>query len=304
MKLLVFGRTGQVGHEILRRRPADMDVLGLGRAEVDVGSDREAVVAAIRGGGWDVVVNATAHTAVDKAESEPELAMAINRDGPAWMAAACADLGIPLIHLSTDYVFDGSKAGAYVEEDPVRPLGAYGVSKEAGERAVRDALPRHVILRTSWVFGAHGRNFVKTMLRLGEERPELGIVADQVGCPTAAADIADTVLAIARRVAGSPANALEGGAPWGTYHYSGAPCTSWHGFATAIFDLRREITGAAPPALRAISTSDYPTPARRPANSELDCSKLRARFGIGPADWRASLAEVLNELLTARETQR
>lgn len=299
MKLLVFGRTGQVGHEILRRHPADVEVVGLGRAEVDVGSDRAAIASAIREGGWDVVVNATAHTAVDKAESEPDLAMAINRDGPAWMAEACAEAGIPLVHLSTDYVFDGSKTGAYVEDDPVQPLGAYGVSKEAGERAVREALPHHVILRTSWVFGAHGRNFVKTMLRLGEERPELGIVADQVGCPTAAADIADTVLAVARRIAGRPENT-----PWGTYHYSGAPRTSWHGFAAAIFDIRREITGAAPPALRAIATSDYPTPARRPANSELDCSKLRARFGIGPADWRASLAEVLNELLTARETQR
>ncbi len=195
-----------------------------------------------------------------------------------------------MVHISTDYVFDGTKQGAYAADDPVAPMGVYGASKEAGERAVRDAHDRHVILRTSWVFGAHGHNFVKTMLRLGAEREELGVVDDQHGCPTPAPDLAAAVLDILPL--------LERGR-WGTYQYCGAGRTSWHGFAKQIFDTREKITGAPPPRLRAITTAEYPTPAARPANTELDCAGFAAAFGFAPRSWKPGLAEVLDHLLTA-----
>ncbi len=291
MHLLVFGRTGQVGHELQRRAPAGVTITALDRTSVDI-TAAASVAQAIAAAGCDVVVNAAAHTAVDLAESEPESAFAVNADGPAFMAEACAAAGLPLIHLSTDYVFDGSKTGAYREDDPIAPLGVYGASKAAGERAVRERLAEHVIVRTAWVFGAHGKNFVKTMLRLGAERDALRIVADQTGCPTAAADIADAVLTVARQVAGRPADA-----PWGTYHFCGAECTTWHGFAASVFALRQELTGQASPRLDPIRTEEYPTPARRPMNSELDCSRIRQAFGIAAPDWHRSLADVMRELL-------
>lgn len=293
MHLLVFGRNGQVGHELQRRLPPGVTACVLDRSTVDI-TRQDAVARAIASAGCDVVVNAAAHTAVDQAESEPEAAFAANAEGPAFMAEACAAAGLPLVHISTDYVFDGSKAGAYVEDDPIAPLGVYGKSKAVGEQAVRERLPEHVILRTSWVFSAHGKNFVKTMLRLGAERDALRIVADQTGCPTAAADIADAVLAIARQVSGRPA-----GTPWGTYHYCGAERTTWHGFAQAVFDLRRDVTGQPSPRLEAIRTAEYPTPARRPMNSEMDCRRIAQAFGITAPDWRRSLSAVMHELLDA-----
>jgi len=291
MHLLVFGRNGQVGHELQRRLPSGVTVTALDRSTVDI-TRRDDVARAIAAAGCNVVVNAAAHTAVDQAESEPEAAFAANADGPAFMAEACAAGGLPLIHISTDYVFDGSKVGAYTEDDPTAPLGVYGNSKAAGEQAVRERLPEHVIVRTSWVFSAHGKNFVKTMLRLGTERDALRIVADQTGCPTAAADIAHAVLAIARQVADRPA-----GTPWGTYHYCGAERTTWHGFAQAVFDLRQELTGQPNPRLDAIRTEDYPTPTRRPMNSEMDCRRIAQAFGIVAPNWRRSLSEVMHELL-------
>ncbi|HER27569.1 MAG TPA: dTDP-4-dehydrorhamnose reductase, partial [Rhodospirillales bacterium] len=230
MRILLFGANGQVGTELRAIDwGEDTELVALGRQQSDllVSGNAGRVIDKEQS---DLVINASAYTAVDKAESEPDLALAINARAPGEMADACSKQGIPLIHISTDYVFDGSKQGPYVEDDPVVPLGAYGRSKETGERAVREALGSHIILRTSWVFSAHGQNFVKTMLRLGAERDELGIIDDQRGCPTAAAHIAQVIAAITRQI-------LEGKCiPWGTYHYCGTGETTWFGFACAIFE--------------------------------------------------------------------
>lgn len=298
MKVLVLGAAGQIGRELRRYRwPADTRVAAFDRLGLDI-ARREAVFATIAGERPDLVVNAAAYTAVDRAESERDAAWAANCAGPGHIAAACRDAGIPLIHISTDYVFDGTKLGPYREDDPVNPLGVYGASKEAGERAVREALREHVILRTAWVYSAHGDNFVKTMLRLAAglqpaglsrgEHPALRVVADRTGSPTGAADIAGAIALLARCAA-------NGNARWGTYHFAGAGTATWHGFAEAIFDLASGWRGP-PPRVEAITTADYPTPARRPANSVLDCSRIGAAFGIKPRPWRAALAEVIAEL--------
>ena len=301
MKLLVLGAAGQVGHELCRRTwPVGYDIAGVDRAGVDI-ARREAVTQAVARERPDIVINAAAYTAVDRAETEPEAAAAANCSGPANLAAACRDAAIPLIHLSTDYVFDGTKSGPYREDDPVHPLGVYGESKEAGDRAVRRALPRHVILRTAWVYSAHGHNFVRTMLRLAGglqppdlsrgECPVLRVVADQRGSPTSAADIAAAIAAIVRQLA-------AGRTSWGTYHFTGAGTVSWHGFAEAIFELASPWRGPAP-RVEAITTADYPTPARRPANSVLDCRRIGEAFGIVPRPWRAALADVIREIYRA-----
>lgn len=289
MRVLVFGGNGQVGWELRRLDGCTGDkVTGLARAEADIVRPAE-VAAAVRDAGAEIVVNAAAYTAVDRAETESELAFSVNRDGARNIAAACQEQSLPMVHISTDFVFDGGKEGAYVEGDPVGPLGVYGASKEAGERAVREALERHVILRTSWVFGAHGHNFVKTMLGLAGEREELAVVDDQVGCPTPAAELAAAILDMLPLLS-------EG--RWGTYHYCGRGRTSWCEFAREIFHLRERISGAPTPRLRAIPTAEFPTPATRPANSVLDCSRFAAVFGFGPRPWRQGLADVLDELLT------
>lgn len=278
MTLLVFGRSGQLARELQRQS----EVTALGRAEADL-SDPAACAAAIHAAAPRAVINAAAYTAVDRAETEEPLATRINAEAPAAMAQACAERAIPFLHVSTDYVFDGSGETAWREDDPVAPLNAYGRSKLAGERAVRAAGGRHVILRTSWVFSAHGANFLKTMLRLGETRDSLSVVADQLGGPTPAADIAATLLSLTQ--------ALCDGQGGGTYHYAGAPAVSWADFARAIFAAAgRDV------AVTDIPTSAYPTPARRPLNSRLDCAKLRADFGITPADWHAGLAAALDQL--------
>jgi dTDP-4-dehydrorhamnose reductase len=288
MKLLVLGAGGQVGHELCRLAwPAGYQLAAFGRDSVDI-TEHDAVVAAVARERPDIVINAAAYTAVDRAESEPDAAWAGNCTGPANLAAACHGAAIPLIHLSTDYVFDGSKTAPYREDDPVKPLGIYGSSKEAGDRAVRDALARHVILRTAWVYSAHGHNFVKTMLRLAGERPLLRVVADQIGSPTSAADIAAAIGAVVQRLD-------AGNSSWGTYHFAGGGAVSWHGFAEAIFELAEPWRGP-PPRIEAITTADYPTPARRPANSVLDCSRIGEVFGIVPRPWRQALAEVIGEL--------
>lgn len=206
---------------------------------------------------------------MDRAETERDAAWAANCDGAAHIAASCRDMGIPLIHISTDYVFDGTKGGPYREDDPVNPLSVYGASKEAGERAVRDALREHVILRTAWVYSAHGHNFVKTMLRLAAECPALRVVADQTGAPTAAADLAAAIAHIATQIG-------AGNTAWGTYHFTGAGAVTWHGFAEAIF-ARAERWRGPKPRVEAIATAEYPTPARRPANSVLDCARIGGR---------------------------
>lgn len=288
MHLLVTGANGQVGHALAGMVAPDLVITALDRAGLDI-TDRDAVLRAVRVQHPDVVVNAAAYTAVDQAEREPERAFAVNRDGPAHLAEACEEVGIPLLHLSTDYVFDGTKGGAYTEEDPVAPLGVYGQSKWAGEEAVRAQTERHVILRTAWVFSDHGANFVKTMLRLGREREMLRVVADQHGGPTAAADIAAALLAIARQVTADPGR-------WGTYHFAGQPPTTWYGFAAAIFEEARRYGPLAVHAVTPITTAEYPTPAQRPANSVLATDRIEAAFGASAPDWRASLARTVARL--------
>jgi dTDP-4-dehydrorhamnose reductase len=285
--LLLLGSEGQVGREVAGLAAArGLALTALSRREFDI-TDRAAVRTALVGG-YAAVINCAAYTAVDRAEGEEALALAVNRDGAAHVAEACAAAGVPLVHLSTDYVFDGRKGAPYGEDDPVNPANAYGRSKAAGEAAVRTACAAHVILRTSWVFGASGGNFVKTMLRLGGERSELGIVADQFGCPTPAAALAGRILAVVGKL---------GPESYGTYHCAGAERTSWFGFAEAIFAGQQALSGRPGPRLKAIATTDYPTAATRPPDSTLDSRPFQATFAAGPIDWRAGLTDVLRDLL-------
>ncbi|MGR3609952.1 MAG: dTDP-4-dehydrorhamnose reductase [Sulfitobacter sp.] len=279
MKILVFGRTGQVATELQRQA----DVIALGRDKADL-SDPTACAAAIRSHAPDAVINAAAYTAVDKAERNEDAATVINGDAPAAMAQTCAELGIPFVHISTDYVFDGTGETPFATDHPTGPLGAYGRSKLVGEDAVRAAGGAFVIFRTSWVVSAHGNNFVKTMLRLGAERDRLTIVADQIGGPTPAADIASLCLAAAEQLADDASKS-------GTYHISGAPDVSWADFARLIF----EQSGFSPEVVD-IPTTDFPTPAVRPANSRMDNSVTKAVFGLDRPDWRVGLQNILNEL--------
>lgn len=279
MSILVFGHSGQVATE-LRQHDG---VVALGRDRVDV-ADPLACEAAIRSHAPRAVINAAAYTAVDKAESEEPLAERINGAAPGVMARTCADLGIPLVHISTDYVFDGQGTDAWRPQDPIAPQNAYGRTKAKGEAQVREAGGRHAILRTSWVFSAHGANFVKTMLRLSEGRDHLNVVADQMGGPTPARAIADACLTMADQLCDDAQKS-------GTYHFCGAPEVSWHGFATQIFELAGRKVDVSP-----IPTSEFPTPASRPLNSRMDCSATLAAFGIAQPDWRTALIDVLNEL--------
>ena len=292
LRVLVTGANGQLGQELLARGAGvDTTVVGLGRAELDI-ADPAAVDRALSEAVPDLVVNAAAYTAVDQAESEPDRAFAINADGPRHLARACAAAGLPMIHVSTDYVFDGAKAAGYVEDDPVGPLQVYGASKEAGERAIREELPEHVILRTAWVYSSHHRNFVLTMRQFAAERDTLRVVGDQHGSPTWAGELADAILAIGRR--------LDRPGRFGTYHFAGAGSTSWAGFAEAVMALCLP-EGRAAPAIQPIPTAEFPRPARRPTNSVLRCDKLERVFGITPRPWRDALAEVGRELRAAEE---
>lgn len=285
--MLIAGANGQVGHELRRR--AGIGAVALDRAGLDI-TRREETLATVARLKPRIVINAAAYTAVDKAETESEAAFAANRDGAAHLAEACRELGIPLLHLSTDYVFDGTKASAYLETDAANPQGVYARSKWEGEQRIREALPEHLILRVSWVFGAHGNNFVKTILRLARERPELRIVADQHGCPTSADAIAEALLFLADRAGSHPL-------PWGTYHYTGIPATTWHGFAMAIAENARAMGLIDKvPVIHPITTREYPLPAPRPANSLLDCSGTEQQLGLKRQDWRDGLRDVLRTL--------
>jgi len=291
VRVLVFGRFGQVGRALVDAAPRfGIEATALGRDQVDI-TDRAVVLDAVGRLRPDAVVNAAAYTAVDRSESDVEAALAVNGAGAGHVAEACRAAGVPLVHVSTDYVFDGRKPAPYVETDPVNPLGAYGRSKLAGERAVADAWSRHLILRTSWVYAPVGHNFVRTMLRLAGERSELSVVDDQHGCPTAAEDLAALVCDLLSRGDG-----LEG--RWGLYHAAGAGVTTWCGFAREIFRQREALTGLAGPVVQAVPTSAYPTPTPRPPNSALDCSRLRATFGVSLPAWPDSLRRCLRTLLT------
>src|SRR6516165_3637464 len=270
MKILVFGAGGQIGREVCRAAWFPRyTITPLDRKVIDI-TNGAAVSAVLAREAPDLVINLAAYTAVDRAESEPETACAVNCAGAAHIAAACGGRATPLIHLSTDYVFDGCKTEAYLEDDAVRPLNVYGHSKEVGERAVRAVLAPHVILRTAWVFGASGANFVKTMLRLAAERPVLRVVADQRGCPTPAADIAAALTVIAGHI-------QRGGVDWGTYHFAGDTPVTWHSFAEAVFDLTAPQV-VTRPQVEPIVTGEFPTPAERPPNSVLDCRKIKEAF--------------------------
>ncbi len=290
MRVLIFGKSGQVSRELARLAwPDDIQIVQVGREACDL-SQPSTIAAALDRAEPDFVINAAAYTAVDRAESEAELAMTVNGEAPSEIARTCHRIGAALVHISTDYVFDGCKEGAYAEDDPIGPLSVYGRTKEAGEAGIRRELPRHLIVRTSWVFAGHGANFVKTMLRLGAERPELRVVDDQHGAPTSARDIALALqeLVLAR------ANARG---TWGTFHFTSREPTTWYGFARAV------IEGAAlasPPKISPIPTSEYPTPATRPANSVLDCSRIQRQFGIVQPSWRDALSNVLHEVKMAQ----
>lgn len=292
MRLLVTGVSGQIATALAAcaATDADLTVLPLGRPALDLAAPGNAagLLRALRP---DVVVNAAAYTAVDQAESEPDLAFRINRDGAGAIAAGAAMLGVPIVQLSTDYVFDGAKPAPYAESDPVGPVSVYGRSKRAGEEAVAGANPDHAILRTSWVYAAEGKNFVRTMLRLAASRPEVAVVADQRGAPTYAPDIAAAVVKVARNLLAEPAGAELRG----IFHMTGAGETTWAGFAEEIF-LGSAVRGGPSARVTPIATADYPTPAKRPANSRLDCAKLGAVHGIVLPHWRDALSRCMDRL--------
>lgn len=312
MKVLLLGAAGQLGAEIvalaanqrsvhpqsivlprhdfplIHSAPSfvPLDLVALTKADLDI-TNIDAVRQAFEHYQPQFVVNASAYTAVDKAQTEHTLAFAVNRDGPANLAHYCAINNAPLLHISTDYVFDGQKDSPYRENDAAHPLGVYGQSKWEGEQIVRERLLSHIILRVSWVFGANGNNFVKTILRLAAARDELRVVADQHGCPTGAADIARAILQIislyqSRREL-----------PWGTYHFCGAPATTWFDFACEIIGLARVLVPVRVQQLLPITTQEYPTATPRPANSVLDCTKIAEKFGISQVPWQLELAKVV-----------
>ena len=287
--ILVFGAEGQVGREVMAFAKArDIEVAGCNRAQADI-TNFSAVEAAIFSVKPRIVLNAAAYTAVDRAETEPEAAYAANVVGAELVARAAAEQRLPVIHISTDYVFDGTKIGAYVETDPIAPLGVYGRTKAEGEARVREKNPRHFILRTAWVYGRFGANFLKTILRLSREREELRIVADQYGCPTATQDLAEAIFAIDRAW-------TEGGSAPGTYHFAGTGVTTWHDFASVIVEAQAQVTGQRLK-VTPISTADYPTRARRPANSALNSNLFGGVFGYCAQAWQTRAQETVKMLL-------
>jgi len=283
MKILVFGHSGQVATELRALDGDDVQITALARADADL-TDPAACAAAIDARAPDAVINAAAYTAVDKAESDTDTAQIINAGAPAAMAQACAAHDIPFVSISTDYVFSGAEDTPWAPADATDPQSVYGRTKRDGEVAIVKAGGRYAVLRTSWVVSAHGNNFVKTMLRLGAEREALTIVADQIGGPTGAAEIAQACVIIVKTLISQPRKS-------GIYHFSGAPDTSWADFARAIFDAAK-----IPCAVTDIPSSDYPTPAKRPLNSRMDCSVTEAAFGISRPDWRESLTHILTQL--------
>lgn len=298
VRIVVTGRDGQIVRALIERGPAlGHEIVALGRPTLELAGDAGAIVDALAAARPEAIVAAAAYTAVDRAEIEPNLAAAINVDGASAVARAARTLGVPLIHLSTDYVFDGTKRDPYVEEDRTGPNSVYGMTKLAGERAVLAAHDDVAILRTAWVYSPFGANFVKTMLRLAADRDEIGVVADQYGNPTSALDIADGILAVAANLAASDAPDKRG-----VFHMTGSGEASWAEFAEAIFAASAG-SGGPSARVRHIATADFPTPANRPANSCLDCSKLAGAHAVRLPDWRRSTAVVVERLLGAHPNQ-
>jgi len=287
-RILLTGARGQVGWELRRTLSCLGEVVALDSNAMNL-ADVDAVRRTVRDIAPGIIVNPAAYTAVDKAESEPDLARAVNAAAPGILAEEAGRLGALLVHYSTDYVFNGSGAVPWREDDSCDPLNVYGATKLAGERAIQATGCRHLVFRTSWVYGARGSNFLLTMRRLMRERPELKIVADQVGAPTWCRDLAEATALVLGQVA-SPMSAANQAEPWGIYHMTNSGETSWHGFAEAIQALAEFDETCAPARLRPIPSSDYPTPAKRPLNSRLNNDKLKAAFGIRLQDWRAALA--------------
>ncbi|MDH5934306.1 MULTISPECIES: dTDP-4-dehydrorhamnose reductase [Vibrio] len=288
MRVLITGCHGQVGSSLTQKLSERKNtvVLALDKEQLDI-TNSDAVFAAVEVFQPTVIINAAAHTAVDKAEQQIELSYAINRDGPKYLAQAAQSVGAAILHISTDYVFEGDKASEYVETDATNPQGIYGKSKLAGEITVAQACDKHIILRTAWVFGENGNNFVKTMLRLGENRDALSIVGDQFGGPTYAGDIAEALIQIAKRI--TQGDMVD----YGVYHYSGLPHVSWFDFADAIFDVAVEQgVLAKKPSLTSITTDQYPTPAKRPSNSRLSNEKIIQNFTVEASDWKAALNNI------------
>ncbi|HCV72327.1 MAG TPA: dTDP-4-dehydrorhamnose reductase [Agrobacterium sp.] len=294
MRLAVTGKNGQVVSALQALAGPGLEIVALGRPDLDLARP-DTVFKALRDAKPDVVVSAAAYTAVDKAESEPDIAFAVNRDGAEAVARAANDIGVPVIHISTDYVFDGTKTTAYVENDPTGPASVYGRSKLEGEQAVSESTDNYAVLRTAWVYSAYGSNFAKTMLRLSESRDEINVVADQFGCPTSANDIAIAIVSIAKRLATDPSAHLRG-----VFHMSGTGETNWADFAKQIFEFSAE-NGGKSIVVNEITTAQYPTPARRPANSRLDCSKLEEVYRIRLPEWQTSTRAVMAALAQSKK---
>ncbi|MEX1667031.1 dTDP-4-dehydrorhamnose reductase [Zhongshania arctica] len=291
MHLLVTGANGQLGQCLADQLKAQgIAHTLLSRQDADI-NDTVVLEKIVADKGVTAIVNAAAYTAVDKAESEPELAKRINEDGPAALAKLCSRFDIPLLHVSTDYVFDGNSQTPYVETDQTNPSGVYGHTKLNGEIAVQRHCPKHIILRTAWVFSEYGNNFLKTMLRLAKERDTLGVVADQFGCPTYAGDIAKALISIAQQIHAAEQDKSGAQARYGVYHYAGDEAVSWHGFAMAIFEEAHQ-QGVLKniPTVNAIATEAYPTPAKRPAYSVLSTAKIQGDYGVQPSEWRKACA--------------
>ena len=291
--ILVTGGSGQVGGALLRRgAPDGFRFIAPPRSELDLG-DPASIAVFFASRPWAAVINAGAYTAVDRAEADVEAAWRVNALAPACLASATAAVGVPLLHVSTDYVFSGKLDRPYREDDAVGPLGVYGASKEGGEQAVRTGNPRHAILRTSWVVSAHGANFIKTMLRLGADKDVLRVVADQHGAPTSATDLAGVLALVVQRMIADP------DAPVGTFHFANAGATTWAGFAAEIFRLSAA-RGGPSAQVEPIATQDYPTPARRPGNSRLDLRRLQDAHCVQPRPWEWAVADIIDELIPPR----
>ena len=297
MKILITGARGQLGQELTRQgRASDFRIESLNRQELDI-SNEDQLAQVLPNVSPSIVINAAAYTDVDEAENESDMAYAVNKDGPAYLARYCSDHGIALIHISTDYVFDGTKGRPYRENDPISPLGVYGQSKAQGEAVIRSRLKNHIIVRSSWLYSVYGNNFVKTILKLIHERPNIRVVADQLGSPTSASDLAEALLIIVTKIA------TGGNFDWGTYHYCGKGITTWHGLAEKIIQLAQSYGPLPIKQVTPISTTEWPTLAKRPPYSALDCSRLKSHFGIELKPWQESLKHTMNRLFSENQAQ-
>jgi dTDP-4-dehydrorhamnose reductase len=292
MNVLITGANGQLGRELVRQGLAfNYKIQSLNHQQLDI-TNKGQLHQMLERVSPSVVINAAAYTDVDKAENESDIAYAVNKNGPAYLARYCADHGLALIHISTDYVFDGTKGRPYQENDPIAPLGVYGQSKALGEAAIRSILKNHIIVRTSWLYGVYRNNFVKTILKLGNEKTDLRVVADQFGSPTSAADLAKALLTVVKKIAAGEKIS------WGTYHYCGKGITTWHGLAEKIIQLAKTFGPLQIKQVTPITTAEWPTPTKRPAYSVLDCGRLKSQFGIEPKPWQQSLKHTIARIFS------